>query len=389
MHMSKRVLFISSFCLPEGDAGATRLLMLARALRMEGCDVELCGMGDATCFDDFTIHTLNPGRHNKVLNWLSWRTMGIRAASFVRKNLKKFDAIVASFLPSGAVEKIKQLCSECDVVLSVDCTEWFESSQFPKGERDRGYLDHERLLTRTIDESVKVIAISDCLKNHFEQMECSVLRVPAVLDVEELSAGIQNEVCDHGLKVMYAGSPGKKDSLDIVLGAICELSADERSMISLDLYGLDERDARMLLPVGVSLPTCVHAHGRVSRAEVVKALRKSDFTILMRDPSKRFAQAGMPTKITESLGSGVPVIANLTSDLGKYLVDGVNAFIVDRFAADALACVLRKALVTTHEDRLSMREAARASAEDALDYRVYAHDLRAFVLEEGGCNRCA
>ena len=51
--MSKRVLFISSFQFPEGDAGATRLLMLARALRMQGCDVELCGMGDESVFDGF------------------------------------------------------------------------------------------------------------------------------------------------------------------------------------------------------------------------------------------------------------------------------------------------------------------------------------------------
>ena len=387
--MPKRVLFISSFCFPEGDAGATRLLMLARALRTEGCDVELCGMGSATRFDGFTIHTLNPGRHSKVLNWLSWRTIGIRSISFVREGLKKFDAVIASFLPSKAIEKMKQLCRESGVVFSVDCTEWFEPDQFPKGERDGGYLDHERLLTRTIDSSVNVIAISDYLKKHFEQRGCSVLRVPAVLDVEELSTEESNEVRNGRLKVMYAGSPGKKDSLDVVLDAICDLSIDEQSIISLDLYGLNEEDACVMLPAGATLPTCVHAHGRVSRAEVVEALRGSDFTILMRDPLKRFAQAGMPTKITESLGSGVPVIANLTSDLGKYLVDGVNALIVDRFTADALTCVLRKALATTYEERLLMRQAARASAEDALDYRAYAHELRAFVLEEDGRNRCA
>ena len=39
--------------------------------------------------------------------------------------------------------------------------------------------------------------------------------------------------------------------------------------------------------------------------------------------------AGFPTKVVESMSLGVPVITTNTSDLAKYVIDGVNGYIVD------------------------------------------------------------
>lgn len=137
------------------------------------------------------------------------------------------------------------------------------------------------------------------------------------------------------------------------------------------------------MPDAASLPACVRAHDRVPRAKVVSALRSSDFTVLMRDPGKRFAQAGMPTKVTESLGCGTPVIANITSDLGGFLEDGRDAIVVEEYSADACARALRKAACLPAAERVVMREAAYATARARLDYRAYADALDAFLLGGG------
>ena len=358
--------------------------MLARALRMQGCDVELCGMGDESVFDGFKCHTLNPYPDNKFLNWAMWRLMGQGAASFVRAHVDEYDAIVFSFLPARSVEAMKAACRSRGTVFAGDFTEWFEPEQFPKGERDGGYLDHIRLLTQAVDPAVKVIAISSYLQRHFEAMGCNVLRVPAVLDIEELAPRDISVRPKSEVRLMYAGSPAKKDALHIVLAAISELSAEERGRLRLDLYGVTDGQERGLMRDGEPLPECVRAHGRVPRSEVIEALHCSDFTILMRDPSKTFAQAGMPTKVTESLGSGVPVISDLTSDLGEFLSESSNAVVVDGYSASACANALRRAIVLSPAELARMRGESVSTARQLLDYRAYSNQLACFLFGEKG-----
>jgi hypothetical protein len=68
--------------------------------------------------------------------------------------------------------------------------------------------------------------------------------------------------------------------------------------------------------------------GRIPRPQVLEELSKADFTVLMRSEEQRYAKAGFPTKFVESLATATPVIANSTSDLGMYLKDGENGYVV-------------------------------------------------------------
>lgn len=378
--MHKRVLFITSFAFPGHDAGATRITMLARALRSQGCEVELCGVGDATVFDGFQCKTLNPYRSNKVLNWLAYRMLGINAVSYVRRSIKRFDVVIASFLPATASREIKNICFNAGVTFAADCTEWYTPEEFSRGEKDRSYLDHVRLMTEVIDPSVKVIVISSYLERYFTKRGCTVLRVPSVLDYEALVPDQLMCPTDDAVSIMYAGSPAVKDSLWMILKAIGLLDDSTLRKLSFDFYGVGESDLPRYMSEGGALPPSVHAHGRVPRAEVIAALRKSDFTVLMRDPEKRFAQAGMPTKVTESLGCGTPVIANITSDLAEHLKDGVNSVVVDEYSAEACASAFRRAAALSSSARFAMRREACIAMRNGLDYRNYAVSIAKFLL---------
>ena len=74
-------------------------------------------------------------------------------------------------------------------------------------------------------------------------------------------------------------------------------------------------------------------------AELPNLIAEADFTVLMR-PNKRYTNAGFPTKLVESLASGVPVIANLTSDIGWAVRDGREGLKVDDYSAASLAATL-------------------------------------------------
>jgi glycosyltransferase involved in cell wall biosynthesis len=85
------------------------------------------------------------------------------------------------------------------------------------------------------------------------------------------------------------------------------------------------------------LGNSLKAVGRIPRDGVLKNLEEADFTVLMRSPDQRYAKAGFPTKVVESLSSGTPVICNITSDLGDYIRDGENGIVVDRCSAEAFS----------------------------------------------------
>lgn len=60
---------------------------------------------------------------------------------------------------------------------------------------------------------------------------------------------------------------------------------------------------------------------------VEKEIQQSDFTVLFRD-SKMSTNCGFPTKVSESVANGIPVLTNATSDIANYIVDGINGYIM-------------------------------------------------------------
>ena len=118
--------------------------------------------------------------------------------------------------------------------------------------------------------------------------------------------------------------------------------------------------------------------GRVPQDKVAEYVAMADFSVLLREPA-HFANAGFPTKFVESMANGTPVIANLTSDLGLYLQDGVNGLVCADHSVDAFVATLRRALALTKEQKCGMRNAARQQAEMAFDFRGYADELNRFL----------
>jgi glycosyltransferase involved in cell wall biosynthesis len=113
-------------------------------------------------------------------------------------------------------------------------------------------------------------------------------------------------------------------------------------------------------------------HGRVPRSDVLALLKETDFTLLMRSAQQRYAKAGFPTKVVESLSGSTPVICNLTSDLADYLTDGKDALIVAECSAQALQTQLEKAIQMSKTQRQAMCAQAAQTAEERFLYTRFA-----------------
>ena len=107
-------------------------------------------------------------------------------------------------------------------------------------------------------------------------------------------------------------------------------------------------------------------HGRVPHTEAVKAVQGADFQFLIRDSNLK-NNAGFPTKFVESLACCTPVIATLTSNIGDYLNDGVNGYVVDNNCS--IDDVLVKISNLSKQKIIQMKQYCRDC--HLFDYREY------------------
>lgn len=296
------------------------------------------------------------------LKYASYALMGLKSRKWLEQRQVLPAAII---LYSGYLPYILQFrrWSRCiGIPLLFDAVEWYSSAS-RLGFLASPYLWQTdaamRLLLPRLDG---LIVISRYLEAYYGRCGIPVARVPPTLDVAATPIGLGSQ--SGRVSLVYAGSPGRKDLLSVLLQAIAKTDPDGR-LINVDLYGLNEEELTRIQPKG--WPPAVKVRGRVTQAEAMAAVGRADFSVIVR-MHDRVANAGFPTKLVESLAVGTPVIANLTGDIGDHLVDGVNGLVCKAPHADALASTLRRALTLSPEARSAMRVGARATAEANFDY---------------------
>lgn len=132
-------------------------------------------------------------------------------------------------------------------------------------------------------------------------------------------------------RIGYAGSlDPAKDGPDLLIQALAhavELGGAAKDL-ELVMWG-DGPQRPMLesLAKDLQMADRVWFAGRVTSAQVPDCLASADVLALAR-PVSRQAQGGFATKLAEYLASGRPVVTTTTSDIGRYLADGVSAYLV-------------------------------------------------------------
>ena len=380
----RRLLIVSYGKYPNGNAGAVRQHTFAKLYQACGFDVVVIGMGDSTDFQlkeydgvKYISFRKDPNHTvNKVLNWLLY---GQRLKKFLRTCGMEFtDILVIKTYFSGVLAWIKRYSKKRGINLFHDSVEWYSPEEFTLKGLDIAYIKNNRLNTKEIDKSFRVIAISQYLYDHFRSRNINTMKIPVIMDSESVSH--EKHTSGEKLVVSYAGRIGKKDYIGNVIRGFLLLNEEEKSKIELRLMGADTQQVSQITGICQceleKNKDMIHCMGRVPRPVVLQTLQETDFTVLIRDSSLRYAKAGFPTKVVESLMSGTPVICNLSSDLGEYLTDGENAVIVQDMSDEAIAEALRRALQIPAAKRQEMQLCARKTAEECFDYRKYIDAFR-------------
>lgn len=276
--------------------------------------------------------------------------------------------------------KLQKIISAHEVRYYVEQCEWMDVSTYRLGYIDPRFLKAELLNRKGYYHPDGIVSISRLLDKHYKDIGVRSIRVPTILDVKNTEYVIQRKTKDK-IHIVFAGSlGGTKELMKPIIEALAK--HDEfRDEIVFDVYGPTEKqivknlgdNSELLSKAGKS----VVLHGRIPQDQISDVYAHSDYLIFVR-PKRRSSNAGFPTKFAESMAVGTPVITNNTGDVGLFLKDGENGFMLSDNTTEAVCECFEKIIGINIDKYSQMRGFARKTAEENFDYRAYIDEVSQF-----------
>ena len=321
------------------------------------------------------------------------RALRARGESFLRRGQRSIrwlekekatsgDVVIAYNVTSPQLVRLRRWCVARNISLIVDCVEWYEPSHLSGGVFGPLRLAEElrmRVFNKRVDG---LIAISRYLESYYSSGTLDVLCVPPLVDLTDPKwRAVPSAERTAKTTFVYAGNPGKKDLFGNVLRA-CSNAAEAGARLRLVVAGPSRAQVEAALR-GEGIPMSalnrwIETLGWLEQTLVPGLLARADFSILARPPL-RYAMAGFPTKVVESLAAGTPPVLNITSDLAEFIKDGENGIVAWDQSVTALTEAIRRGISMDRGAKDAMRARARRTAETCFDYRVFIDALGAFV----------
>lgn len=293
---------------------------------------------------------------------------------------KSYDAIFLHTLDSKSMSYLKKYASAHNIKLIYDCVEWASASEKKLGVFSPSYISNHFRNQSWVDKRVNVISISSYLHSYFASKGINSIIIPNMVDPHELP--LVSKTKNDRLNIIFVGYPQKKDLLSNMIHGLLLLNDESLRKIIFTVIGIDfvqminmcklskneeDRVSQFVIPLGM-----------INHDEIAKYYSKADFSFFIRNGNKRVARAGFPTKLVESFAHATPVICNLSSDIGLYLKDGYNGFIVDGFDSESIARKMQSIidLNLSFEEIKKMSDHARDTAIDSFDYHLFINSLK-------------
>ena len=375
---------------PNGGAAARRILGNSLSFISAGYNVivgsgQLPGLHASNVeeFQGLTIHSLGERiAEDKpiILKHLIYSSMGRKTVDWLETLDQKPVAII---LYSGDLPYLIRLipwCKNHGIPIIYEATEWYDPGNMPGGRYSPYRANFEITMRYLVPRIRNVITISSFMENHYQKVGCNTVCVPPTID----TLHFHNTLKLHSGKLItisYTGTPGKKDLFNNYLEAF--IRADPfGERFQFNVAGLSNSEIleypAMKQRRIKELPRMINNIGKVSQSEALKLTGDSDFSVLLRYP-KRYAMAGFPTKVVESMVMGTPVICNLTSDLHKYIQDGISGIVCKDHQVESLISAFTRVENMSPQEIYDISQRTREIAEASFDYRSYVSVLDNFI----------
>ena len=381
----KTATYIGNFGFPDKNASGKRVLGNCKILQEIGYRV-VCigpGKGQPQEYDGIKLFSVDVG--NGIQRVIRNKVSDVEAIISNEKTEIVF--LYGALFTQKENFQIIRWCRKRHIRAFYDQVDWLDLNWHNPLRgliRARNYY----LLNKKIIPSCNgVVCISSYLANIHSKNGIKTVIIPP-LAVEKSKGLPERYRADRAMRFIYAGTTSDvnrpvsqwKDRIDIMFEKLRDCMNDlSLRPFKLDIYGMTEEQYIGMFPVAEKdagrqvikeLDDRVVFHGCVPNAAVMEEIRCADFTILIRD-KKRATMSGFPTKVSESITCGTPVLCNDTSDIKEYVEDGRTGFVMDDVPA-----MFRKALSLDSEAIAAMKSACR---ENPFYYEEYVDRLRNFM----------
>jgi glycosyltransferase involved in cell wall biosynthesis len=350
------ILYIGNFCLSELNASGKRVLANALLLKNIGYEVVFIGFGKqgvknecikSICNNEFISYTFLYS--NDIFRMMAYNRY--KRCKVIFNEVKEKYVIKAIIMYGSMANAIYNLyvakwCKNNGIKVIYDHVDIFSH---PDKKNVIKYfikkIDYEILYKLVFNKCDGIIAISSYIKEYHKKnnrLLCIVIP-PLVYKTKKSRQRKSNE---EYIIITYAGTITDvnrdprlwKDRIDLMIDAILYVFNNSNIKIKFYLIGFNKEELIAMFPRKMrseyekkisELKEVIEFLGEKKQLEVEDYLIESDFSFLIRDENQT-TMAGFPTKVSESISCGLPVILNNTSDIKKYIIQGINGFIIPK-----------------------------------------------------------
>jgi glycosyltransferase involved in cell wall biosynthesis len=402
--MKNTVLYIGNFSFPLGNAAGKRVYANGKILKELGYEVNFIGMSkeisnlqtlEVTKNEHEGFVYYNLPYPNKSIDWVNYKNIFTDLVKFLTDTKIIDDLALVIYYGSPTLSvfntKLIKFCRKHDIKVVADCVDWltirtnnplFDIIKWADNTYQKAYANKK---------ADGIIAISSYLDDYYRKFGCKTVIVPPLSPV---NYKIPDVTLINGNKktITYAGLPFRigqqlidcktlKDRIDKTIILLHYAMKDGCNFV-FNIYGFTKEEYLQAIPeqkVYVDeLKENIVFHGLKLNSEVVESIINTDFTILIRDIN-RDTTAGFPTKVSESISCGTPVITTKTSDLENYIIEGENGFFIDIEDEKNSVRLLEKILKLDKEEIKKMKRNCIESK--AFHYENYAKKLDEFLIK--------
>lgn len=385
--MGKTVVYVGNFGFPDKNASGKRVLGNCLLLRELGYTPACIGSGKTGKTESQGIVCHNIGISNME------RVLGNGAAQItdlLKSNLHDLSAVILY----GAIFTQKENCAiirwcrRNGIKVYYDQVDWFELNWHNPLRALIRRSNHRLLNNHVIPECDGVICISSFLSDYLNKKGKKTVVIPPLAAMCSTAPEMLTE--SDCIRFVYAGTSTDvarpleqwKDRIDLMFAVLAKaMQAEGTRPFRFDIFGLTREQYIRMFPEDLrqggeavleQLGERIVFHGLVSNAEAMVGVAQANFTVLIRD-KKRSTMSGFPTKVSESISCGTPVLCTDTSDLRQYIHNGFNGYICEN---DELESVYEVILKSTDVQLLQMK---RNCADNPFYYMYFKQEMQRFL----------
>jgi glycosyltransferase involved in cell wall biosynthesis len=395
--VKRKLLYLGNFSFPYNSAAGSRVLGNGYLLRHLGYDVIYIGLDKdlpvnsklsdtQRVYDDFKY--FNIPYPKGVTGWLLYKKRFNEVISLVES--EDLDTVIIYGSPTISLFMllVRNWCRKNKIKFISDCVDWLPAGSGGLYFRFAKAIDtlyQMRFLNSSADG---IIAISSFMSDFYKSKGCPTVIIPPLVDIRKYSHLYNRSSNNEAINLIYVGQPfpvdgrkvnkiSYKDRLDKVIESLYQL---RNHAFIFNIYGLTKQQYISVLKkhteIVEDLGDKLKFHGHIVNSEAIVRISDADFLILFRDVN-RMTKSGFPTKVVESITCGTPVIVNDTSDLKKYIKEGINGFVIDILDREKMVTELRKILLTNRQTISWMKK--NCEEAELFSYHNYVSDMNSFM----------